>query len=497
MTTRPTTNARRPERPTMRLATIALVSALLSLPALGQDLVHKAPPQSRPVLITGATIHPISGPVIGRGFIAFDNGRITALGPIEQQPASSQGHETIDATGKHVYPGLIAAYSQLGLTEISAARATLDYAEVGQATPEVRAVVAVNPDSTLIPVARTNGVMLAGVFPTTNLTGQTSYFDGPGGIVPGRAGVITLDGWTWEQMAIEPDAGLVVNWPNIRPVTARWMSRGRDEQREQTEHTLRIIDQLFTDARAYRDARDRAPSGSTPSTLASDLRFEAMRTVLAPAADTPAAAQAQRPVFVLANDYDQIVSAVAFADRHDLRLVIVGGMDAHLCTDLLKQHDVAVIVTGVYRFPKRADGDYDEPFSLPAKLHSAGVRFCLSSGEEAANERNLPYAAATAVAFGLPHDQAIRAITLSSAEILGVADRYGALQPDHSATLIVTDGDVLEVTTAVEHAFIDGRRINLNNKQIELEKKYREKYRQQSHHRPDQPPAGHERSRGE
>jgi hypothetical protein len=299
------------------------------------------------------------------------------------------------------------------------------------------------------------------------------YFDGPGGLVPGRVGVMALDGWTWEQMAVNVDAGLVLNWPSMRSVNAAWMNRTRDEQEKETDRTLGVIEKLFDDALAYRDAKalggDKLPQA--------DLRFEAMLAVLPPPTDAAKFA-GQKPVFVLANDYDQIVAAVAFGQRHKLKVVIVGGMDAYLCTDELKRHDVPVIVTGVYRFPKRADGDYDEPFSLPAKLKAAGVRLCLSSGEEAANERNLPYAAATAVAFGLDRDEALRSITLSAAEVLGVNDRYGSLDMDKSATLMVTDGDILEITTNVEAAWIDGRKIDLNNKQIELEKKYREKYRQ-------------------
>ncbi len=454
---------------------LLLVVTVAGGAARAQDLVHKAPPQDKPVAIVGATVHPVSGPPIERGAVVFDGGRIVGVGAAGAVAIPS-GAVEIDASGKHVYPGLIAAYSQLGLTEVGAARATLDMAEVGQATPEVRAAVAVNPDSTLIPVARTNGVLMAGVFPATNLTGQLTYFDGPGGIVPGRAGVMTLDGWTWEQMAAEADAGLVLNWPAMRAVNAWWMNRTREEQTREIDKSLAAIERLFDDARAYRDAR--AAGAPQPT----DLRFEAMTAVLPPPttgseADAAALA-AQKPVFVLANDYDQIVAAAAFGKRHGLKVVIVGGMDAHLCATELKQQGIPVIITGVYRFPKRADGDYDEPFALPARLKAAGVRFCLASGEEAANERNLPYAAATAVAFGLDREDAVRSITLSAAEILGVADRYGSLAPGRSATLIVTDGDVLEITTGVEHAWIDGRKVDLNNKQIDLEKKYREKYRQ-------------------
>lgn len=444
------------------------ISACLAGHALGQDLGHKAPPQSRPVMIYNATIHPIAGPVIDNGFVMFTEGRVSGMGTVGDQFSieknKADGWEMVDAAGKHVYPGLIAAYTQIGLTEVSAARATLDTSEVGQATPEVRAAVAVNPDSTIIPVTRTNGVLIAGVFPMNNISGQVAAFDGPGGLVPGRAGVMLLDGWTWEQMAVSIDAGLVLNWPGMRPVNAWWMNRGADEQRRESDRTLGVIEELFGDAAAYRAAL------AADAAHARDLRFDAMKSVLP--------GDGQKPVFIMANDYDQIVAAVGFANRHKLRVVIVGGMDAHLCAGDLKRHDIPVIITGVTRFPKRADGDYDEPFVLPARLAEAGVKFCLTNGDDTAHERNLPYSAGIAVAYGLDREQAVRAITLSAAEILGIADRYGSIAMDKSATLFIADGDVLEITTNVEHAWIDGRKIDLSNKQVELEKKYREKYRQ-------------------
>lgn len=449
----------------------AMISAFMAsslCPA--QDLIPKAAPQSRPVMIYNATIHPVSGPPIADGFVTFDQGKINGLGTIgaemDIEKNKAAGWLMIDAKGKHIYPGLIAPYSQIGLTEIAAVRATLDMGEVGQATPEVHAAVAINPDSTLIPVARTNGIMLAAVFPLTSATGQLAYFAGPGGLVPGRASIVRLDGWTTEQMAAQMDAGLVINWPNMRPITAWWMDKSKEDQQGESNAALAVIERLFTDAAAYGAAKAHAPGGPT------DLRLEAMRSVF------PNTLVVQRPVFVLANDYDQITSAIAFGDKYKLKIIIVGGMDAPLAAALLKARDIPVIITGVYRFPKRADGDHDEPFAMPAKLKAAGVRFCLASGEEAANERNLPYAAATAVAHGLDRDEALRAITLSAATILGVSDRYGSIELDKSATLIIADGDILEITTNIDHAWIDGRKIDLSNKQTELEKKYREKYRQ-------------------
>ena len=431
-----------------------LTTPLLALLALAlQDLTHKAAPQEGPVLIVGATIHPISSEVIEEGWILFDEGRITELG--KGRPERDQAR-TIDATGKHVWPGLVSAYSHLGLVEISAVRASDDVTEAGDVNPEVRAAVAINPDSTLLPVTRSNGILTFASFPTR-------------GLVPGRPCVMRMDGWTWEDMALDSDYGLVVQWPRLRPARSWW---GDDEDEtdplEEARAAQRKIEDLFDAAGAYLAARD-ADSASVPL----DLGFEAMRDVL------PAfAGERPEPVFALADDLDEIRSAVEFAARRRLKLVIVGGRDALACADLLRAHDVPVIVNGVYRLPKRDDSPYDEPFRLPADLEQAGVRWCLASGEETAHERNLPYGAALAVAHGLDADAAVRAITLSAARILGVDDRVGSLEVGKEATLIVTDGNPLEVTTRIERAYVQGRAIDLSNKQTKLAEKYREKYRQ-------------------
>ena len=435
----------------MNRSILTVLGTLLVAGVAGaQDLGITAPPQERPIALVNARIHPVSGPPIEHGYVVFDAGKIVAIG--EGDWAPNDRTEAHDLAGRRIYPGLVAARTNLGLTEIGAVRATRDFDEAGTVTPEVRAVVAVNPDSTLIPVARTNGILTAGTFPSD-------------GAIPGRAGVIRMDGWTWEDMALLPDAGLVVEWPG-RPVRRWWMEKTVAELREEAKQNLLRLTETFLMARAYLDAR--AAGEKVPI----DIRFEAMRSVF------PDAGAAQRPVFFQANDYEQITGALAFAKRHGLRPVITGGRDALLCADLLEERDAAVILDGTYRLPRRDDSPYDEHFRLPGELEAAGVRWCLASGQGAANERNLPYAAAVAVAHGLPEEAAIRAITLSPARILGVADLVGSLEVGKQATLIVTNGSPLLATTKVEAAFIDGRIVDLGNKQTALDKKYREKYRQ-------------------
>lgn len=436
-----------------RLTTIAAATTLFGASVAGaQDLVHKAPPQATTVVLTNATIHTVSDGVIENGFVLIRQGRIDDLGPMRDlnaRPRTREAWTTHDLNGLHVYPGMVAANTTMGLTEVSSVRATIDTNETGGVTPEVRAAVAVNPDSWHIPVARSNGVLTFGVLPQ-------------GGPVPGRMSVIRADGWTWQDKSIETDAGLVINWPNVRPVTAWWMNRSEEEQLRESRESVRRIDELFNQAEAYFAARKADPA--TPYSL----RFESLAGVLA----------GEKTVYISAQELDQIRSAIAWGAGRDLRMVILGGRDAHLCADLLTRHDVGVIVTGTHRMPRRSDAPFDEAFTLPAALEEAGVRWCLATTGGSSNERNLPYHAASAVAYGLSPEVALRSVTLSAAELLGVGDRLGSIAKGKAATLIVTDGNPLEMATQVRRAFVDGREIDLSNKQTSLAEKYREKYRQ-------------------
>lgn len=445
-----------------RITSLLTAALAFAAPALAQDLTIKAAPQAKPIAITGVTVHTVSGATISDGYVIFDQGKITGVGQNAALPRLTADVEIINAPGKHVYPGLIAAYSQIGLTEIGSVRASDDMSEVGSdgVMPEVRAAVAVNPDSTLIPVTRSNGVLAAAVFPV-------------GGTIPGRASVIVLDGWTWEQMCVRDASGLVLNWPMSRTISAWWMQTSEAEQQTNIRRSVERIESSFSTARAYAAARAADPSSPT------DLRWEAMRPVFA-SPDTKNDSGAQLPVFIMAQDYDQITSAVAFCTRNDLKCVIVGGRDAVQCAPLLKARNIPVIVIGTHVMPARDDAPFDEPFTLPARLEAAGVRWCLASGEETPHERNLPYNSARAVGYGLDHDAAIKGITLSTAQILGVADTLGSIEPGKSATLLLTDGTPLELTTHIEAAFVHGKRIDLSNKQTELDRKYRTKYRQTS-----------------
>lgn len=405
-------------------------------------------PQARPIAIVGATVHPVSGPAIDGGAILFDGGKIVAVG---KDIAIPDGAERIDAAGKHVYPGLIDAFTNLGLIEIESVRATVDQNEVGAINPNVSARLSFNPDSELIPVARSGGVLTVASAPS-------------GGLLAGLTSVMHLDGWTHEDMTLRADMGMVVNWPAMAPVFTPFTEQSADEQLHRRDLALAALEQTVADARAYQAGRQAAVGGAEAPF---DIRLEALLPVL----------EGKLPLYVRADETQQIQAAIAFAAKERFKLVLVGGYDAMSCVDLLKRYDVPLIVTGVHRLPQRTDDAYDASFTLPLELHRAGLRYCIALGDASSNLRNLPHHAGTAAAYGLPPEEALKSITLHAAEILGVGDRIGALEAGKDATLLVTDGDVLEIATRVEGAYIQGRRVDLSDRHKRLWHKYREKYR--------------------
>lgn len=440
-------------RPIARIATVAVALATgFASPAAAQDVIPKNMVPAGPLVIRNAWIHPVSSEPILSGTLIAEDGVITWVGPTDAAPEAPADAEVIDAGGRALYPGLIGGNTVMGLMEIGSVAASMDDNEIGAITPEARAIAAVNPDSTIIPVTRTAGVLTVATMPT-------------GGLVTGRAAIIRLDGWTWEDMAVVPEAGLCVNWPSLRPVTAWWMTDSPEQQIAAATEELRNIGELFDQAEAYAAAR------AADASIAPDVRLEAMLPAI----------EGRELVFIRANELDQIRSAATFCGGRGLRGVIVGGVDAEDAAESLIAHDVAVMITGTHRLPRARHDAYDEPFTLPARLEAAGVRWCLASSGgsfETPHERNLPFHAATAVAHGLDEALALRSITLSAAEVLGIGDRLGSLEPGKAATFFLADGDILEIVTRVDQAWIDGRACEMDDKHQQLDRKYREKYRQ-------------------
>lgn len=433
------------------LGTLALATGATPR-ALAADHVPP-PPQRVPLLITNADLYPVASAPLRGGRMLVERGRIVALaGPGEALPAPSAPPQVIDLGGRRVYPGFIAAPSTLGLVEVSGVPVTVDSTETGPLNPNARALVAINPDSELLPVARANGVLAALVAP-----------QGPrGGGLAGTSALVQMDGWTWEEMALVPEAGQHLVPPSLRlgdELLGPELRELAPEMRRQAAARLKAIEDAFDAAAAW--VRASAAQPGTPH----DARWAALRPVLA----------GERPLFVHAQELAQMRFALALAERHRLKLVIVGGADAPRLAELLREREVPVIVTGVHQRPLRRDEDVDARFRVAAQLHAAGVRFAIGRAGGAASERNLPYEAASAAAHGLPREEALKAITLYPAQILGVADRLGALAPGRLASFFVCDGDPLETPTQVQRLFVQGREVEAGNRQTRLADKYRQR----------------------
>ena len=413
------------------------------------------PPQSHPILLKNGVIHTISNGVI-QGSILFDNGKITHVGEFI---APQVGTEVIDLEGKHVYPGFIAAVSGIGLVEINAVDVTNDHSERGDFNPNVRANVAYNPDSEIIPTTRSNGVLIANVVPAS-------------GLVSGQSSIMMMDGWTWENATLSHPSGLHINWPQMGTRTQGRFGRSVPikKQIERRNKSLKTLDDMMKESRAYARLRQ-TKSRSAENYHNEDLRLESMIPYV----------QGKLPIYVHANEVRQIEAAVHWSKRQDVNIIIVGGKDAWRTTNLLRKNKVPVIYEGVTALPNRRFEDYDQAYKGPALLHEAGVQFCIASSGSAGGAsrvRNLPNQAAMAAADGLPKDEALRSITLSAAEILGIDKQVGSLESGKDATLFISNGDALEIRTNVLQAYIQGRKIDMNDRHKTLYNKYQEKYRQ-------------------
>ena len=418
-----------------RMIVAALVSCALATAALADV-----------VALRGGVVHPVSGPEIAGATVLVTGDRITAVGREVAVPADAR---VVDVSGLHVYPTLIDAHTILGLTEISSVRGTVDTQEAGDINPNARVEVAINPDSEILPVTRAGGVLVACTSPR-------------GGLIAGTSALLRLDGWTHEDMTVVAPVGLVVNWPDMRTQPSRRREGASEDDPARTRAArLQMLRDTFADARAYEKAHAAAGTKGIPA-HDRDPRWEAMLPVL----------RREIPVFVVASQIEQIRAALAWSAQEDLRMVLVAGADAARVADELATRKIPVVLTQTYALPARRWEPYDTPFTVASKLHAAGVRFCFSTGD-ASNVRNLPHGAGYAVAYGLPADAALRALTQEAATILGAGDRLGSLDAGKEATFIVTDGDVLDIRTHVVRAYVEGREIDLANRHQRLYERYR------------------------
>ncbi len=420
--------------------------ALLGLTASAQDNVYPAAKQKGVTAITHTTVHIGNGTTLTDATVSFENGKITGVGNV----AVPAGATVIDGTGKHVYPGLILPTSDLGLREISSGvRGSNDYDEIGENNANIRSIVAYNTDSKIIGVLRENGILLAGVAPK-------------GELIEGQASVVQLDAWNYEDAAYKMDNGLYINMPSLMARRGGRMAfmrpgPGGDPVKAAMEK-IETIKTFFTDAKAYYQEKTHA---------ANNLKLEAVRGLF----------EGKQKLFVRANEVKQILLAMDLAKSFGFKLVIVGGTEAYQIADLLAEHNVPVILDRQHSLPSMEDDDVDQPYKTPAALQKAGVLFCLNDTHDQSRFRNLAFNAGTAATYGLTKEQALSAVTLNAAKILGIEDKTGTIETGKDANILIVNGDLLDMKSSViGQAFIQGRNVSLDNKGKQLYERYKHKY---------------------
>lgn len=408
------------------------------------DVPAPAPKQSQSVYLTHATVHVGDGKVLQNATIGFVDGKITFLEINPSFKTDETMGKVIDCTGKQIYPGIIAAYTKIGLDEIEAVRSTNDYAEVGSYNPDSRAIIAYNTDSRVTPTVRSNGVLYAQTVPQ-------------GGSISGTSAIVQLDAWNWEDALVKED-GIWMNWPSMVSRGGWWGEPEPPKVNKDYDKQVQSLKDYFKEAKSYAEA------GAHDKT---NLRFEAMKSLF----------DKTRNLYVNVDRVKEMQHVISFVEEVGVNVVIVGANDSYMIADELAQKKIPVILGRTHELPASTDDDIDQPFKTPFQLQKAGVSFCLSVPGGFWQVRNLMFNAGTAAAYGLSKEEALSSITLNAAKILGVDKQIGSLEKGKEASLIVSSGDVLDMKTSnIEYAFISGRQIDLNNKQKELNSKFSKKY---------------------
>jgi len=416
------------------------------------------------VLIRNADVYPVTGAEIKGVSLLIEDGKIADIGAKIVAP---KGARIVEAKGLRVYPGMIDSGTELGLNEISSERVTVDTNEIGEFLPQLKALIAVNPDSATFAATRVNGITSAMTYPGA---GRGGGGGGRGGaaaqFISGEAALIHLAGWTWEEMEINRSAAMQLNFPSIggrggRGGEAEFPAAGRGpatftEARRQYDEQIQKINDFFDAARQYQKER----AANAPG-FKKDLKMEAMLPVL----------EQKEPVAISASRERSIRDAIAFAEKQHIKAVIVQPRELDKVAAELKSHNIPVILGRTEALSENEDDPYDKEMTLPSEAYKAGLKFAFGTFS---NEwtRNLPYNAARAVAFGLPYEEALKAITINPAEIWGAASETGSIEKGKWADLIITDGDPLEVPTQIKGLYIKGKEIELTNRQIELYHRY-------------------------
>ena len=431
----------------MKTYLMSLAFSATSLMCFAQANISPAKKQSKTIAITGATVHVGNGTVIENGTIIFSNGKIISVTANGQVPADDVS--SIVAIGKHIYPGFIAATTNLGLAETESIKATLDYQEIGDFNSHIRSIVAYNTDSKVPATLRSNGILMAQPTPQ-------------GGTVSGSSSVVQLDAWNWEDAAVKTDDAMHMSWPVTPRFRGGFGSFGRPQVSpealsERTQAAVAQLTSFFTEAKSYSEM-------VKPEVI--NNRFDAMKKVFS----------GEEKLFISADSQKDIVAAVNFAKKFSITPVITGADEAYLIIDFLKENNVSLVIKQPHALPNNNDDDVNMPYKNAAVLANAGLNVVLSI-DGYWQQRNLPFMAGTASAWGLDKEKALSTITLNAAKVMGVDKTVGSIEVGKDATFFISAGDALDMrTNKVEQAFIQGRDINLDNLHKQLDKKFSDKY---------------------
>lgn len=424
-----------------------ITSALLLCCLCSFSQQTPAKKQSESITITGATIHIGDGTIIDNGIVIFENGKIQAVADATTSKIALKG-KIIDASGKHIYPGFIGANTNLGLVEVDAVNASNDQREMGSMIPHVRSLVAYNAESKVVESMRPNGILIAQVSPN-------------GGRFSGTSSIMQLDAWNWQDAAIKKDDGIYLNWPNSFSRGRWWLGEPRGLKPNQNySKQVNDIMTFVIESKAYLN-------GSRTNL---NIPFEALEGLF----------DGSQKLYVNVNDEKGITDAVNFAIQNGIKMVVVGGYQAHTVSGLLKSNNIPVLIDHTHSLPATSDHDYDLPYKNPKLLADAGVLVGIHTGNNSNFQtRNLPFYAGQVVGQGMSKEDALKLITLNVAQILGVDTMLGSIEVGKSATLFVSKGDALDMRgNQLTHAFIDGREISLETHQTELWRRYSQKYQQ-------------------
>jgi hypothetical protein len=426
---------------------VALIFAVIYMASAQSPVV--APAQKKTIMLVGGTIHTGTGEVIENGTVVFYEGKITFAGKSSDNRAEKSGSEVIDVTGKHIYPGLIFPNTSLGLVEIGdGVEVATDNREIGDLNPNVRAIVAYNTDSHVLPVIRSNGILLAQIVPT-------------GTLLPGTSSIVQLDGWNWQDAAYKTDNGIQMGWP-VKASQGERRYGGAPLSSEMAANiynkNVEALEKIFTDAIAY-------AAVEKPKDV--NLRLESMRGLF----------DGTKILFISAAESKGIIAAISFGKRYGVKKMVLTGADesAWAVKDFIKENNIPVLLDDPLNLPKYEDSDIKLPFKLASMFKKEGILVGLTYSRQAYG--NLPFAAGQTVAYGLTKEEALQTVTLNTAKILGIDDKTGSIEVGKDANIVVSTGDILDMSTNnIEYAFITGRNINLDNKHKQLFRRFSAKY---------------------